>query len=313
MKLKALTLALGISIVALVSRAQTNDLDITNRYADRGTLFIIPMVSAPFPHPDRTNGHKYHDDFYTGPSNYSDSSVGFFIPKGFEPGATNDFVVHFHGWHNHVATVFTQYRLPEQFTESHRNAILIVPQGPREASDSFGGKLEDTNGFQRFMIEAVGRLNERGILHSTNIGNVIISGHSGGYHVMSRIVGNGGMNQNLREVWLFDALYGQTEYFTNWINNPQAHRLIDIYTLHGGTKEETETLMTNLTAEKIEFIAKKEADITDADLKKNKLIFIDSALEHNQVIYKHDEFRDYLQTSILKPIEIRTPKDSESK
>ena len=109
-----------------------------------------------------------------------------------------------------------QYNLVQQFCDSGKNAILIVPEGPHNAPDSFGGKLEDTNGFKIFMAEAVEKLRASGALENSErglqpastsvgnsvlkrpegrapkIGNVIISGHSGGYHVMAAIVDHGG-------------------------------------------------------------------------------------------------------------------------
>jgi len=50
-----------------------------------------------------------------------------------------------------VEAVLKRYKLIEQLIESRKNAVLVVPQGPYDASDSFGGKLEDPDGFKRFM------------------------------------------------------------------------------------------------------------------------------------------------------------------
>ena len=69
--------------------------------------------------------------------------MAVFIPKGFRETGTIDFLIHFHGWQNEVTNVLPRYQLLEQVVESRRNVILVVPQGPRNASDSFGGKLED--------------------------------------------------------------------------------------------------------------------------------------------------------------------------
>jgi len=69
------------------------------------------------------------------------------------------------------------------------------------------------------------------------VGRIILSGHSGGYQVnFSAIVDHGGMSDKVSEVWLFDALYAQTDRFLKWMDTRNG-RLIDIYTEHGGTKE----------------------------------------------------------------------------
>jgi len=67
-------------------------------------------------------------------------------PKGFSKNGRVDFVVHFHGWKNHVEAVLRHYQLIEQLMASRRNAVLVIPQGPCDAPDSFGGKLEDPGG-----------------------------------------------------------------------------------------------------------------------------------------------------------------------
>ena len=145
----------------------------TNRwrqiYAPFGTLLVTQFVSAPFPHPARADGHKYHDEFFSAAEHYSDSTVAMFIPKNFRAADKIDFVVHFHGWNNTVAGTLEQYQLVEQFADSGKNAILIVPEGPHNAPDSFGGKLEDTNGFRIFMAEAVEKLRASGALARNRI------------------------------------------------------------------------------------------------------------------------------------------------
>ena len=190
-------------------------------YAPLGTLLVTQFVSAPFPHPARAAGHKYHDQFFSAAEHYSNSDVAMFIPKNFRATDKIDFVIHFHGWNHTVSGTLPEYKLIEQFSASGKNAILIVPQGPFNAPDSFGGKLEDTNGFKIFMDEAVEKLRASGALEKTNfeIGSIILSGHSGGYHVMAAIVDHGGLSEKIKEVWLFDALYGGTENFVAWQKN----------------------------------------------------------------------------------------------
>jgi len=60
-----------------------------------------------------------------------------------------DFVVHFHGWRNTVAGQLGKVSLDRAVLRQWKNAVLLVPEGPHDAPDSFGGKLEDTNGFAR--------------------------------------------------------------------------------------------------------------------------------------------------------------------
>ena len=274
--------------------------DLPQKYAPLGQLIITRFKSAPFPHPLRADGHWYHTNFFSAADHYSDSRVALFIPKGFRADGKTDFVVHFHGWGNCITNALPKYKLIEQFAASRRNAILIVPQGPFNASDSFGGKLEDPDGFKHFMDETVTRLQQRGIIRSGDIGRIILSGHSGGYEVISSILAWGGLNDNIREVWLFDALYGNTERFVVWFDH-NSSRFIDLYTDHGGTKDETEHLMTALQNNGVLVFKSENRDLTPNDLR-HHLVFVHTSLEHDEVMQATDNFRRFLETSSLPEI-----------
>jgi hypothetical protein len=263
---------------------------------------VTQLVSAPFPHPDRAQGHKYKEEFHSAVEHYSDSTVAIFIPKGFRETDRVDFVVHFHGWRNDVAGVLRGYKLIEQLLESGRNAVLIVPQGPRDAPDSFGGKLEDAAGFQRFMSEVVQTLKQRSSLRNRNfeVGRIILSGHSGGYQVISSILDRGGLTDTLSEVWLFDALYARTDKFLAWLERKQG-RLMIVYTEHGGTKQETEQMMTTLKERGTDFFSGRESDLKLDINQRQGAVFLFTDLPHNDVLEKHRTFRDFLRTSCLAP------------
>jgi hypothetical protein len=270
------------------------------RYAPLGQLMVTPFVSAPFPHPARAAGHRYHDQFYSAADHYSNSLVALFIPKDFRATDKIDFVVHFHGWNHTVAGALPEYKLIEQFAASGRNAILIVPQGPYNAPDSFGGKLEDTNGFRTFMVEALAKLEASGVLAKTNgqIGDIILSGHSGGYHVMAGILDHGGLAEHIREVWLFDALYGNVDNFTTW-QKDEGGRFLDIYTDHGGTRENTEDLMAAYKTNAVSFFASEDTNAGPDNLQTNRIIFLHTDMVHNDVVSKRGAFEEFLKTSCL--------------
>jgi hypothetical protein len=295
----------AIAIIFALKISSANAADdfsaLKTSFAPLGNLIVTQFVSAPFPHPARANGHTYHTNFFSAAEHYSNSEVAIFIPKNFRATDKVDFVVHFHGWMNTVASTLTNYQLVEQFSASGKNAILLVPEGPHYAPDSFGGKLEDTNGFKIFMAEALEKIRASRALTKTNfqIGKIILSGHSGGYHVMAAILDHGGLAQKIREVWIFDALYGNTENFAAWQKNENG-RLLDIYTDHGGTKEETENLMAAYQTNGVSFFAGEDTNATPKILRANKLIFLHSDLIHNDVVAKRQTFLQFLQTSCLK-------------
>jgi hypothetical protein len=270
----------------------------TGRYKQYGEIIISELSNAPFPHSKRRSGHNYDNKSYSFEEHYNDNTVIIFIPKGYKPKKKNDFVIHFHGWNNNVDSVLSQFKLIEQFSESGKNAILIVPQGPKNAPDSFGGKLEEENGFHRFMNEIVGLLYQKKILSNPSIGDVILSGHSGGFRVISYILMRGGLTDKIKEVFLFDGLYGQIEKYTYWLDH-YTGKFINIYTKNGGTKEESENLMECFNSWKVPYIFKHGIDLSEDDLKNNRIIFIYTDLEHNDVIHVRSQFMKYLKVSCL--------------
>jgi hypothetical protein len=151
------------------------------------------------------------------------------------------------------------------------------------------------------MNEVTATLRTSGSLNDTNfdIGDIILSGHSGGYEVMAAILDHGGLSENIREVWLFDALYAGTENFAAW-QKTQNGRLLDIYTNHGGTKEETENLMASLKTNGISFFAAEDSNATPENLQTNKLVFLHSDMIHNDVVARRGTFEQFLKSSRLE-------------
>jgi len=264
-----------------------------------GQLILTQLVAAPFPHASRTNGHTYKETRYPADKHYADSTVAFFIPPGYRAGVQADFVIHFHGWRNTVAGTLSQYQLPEQLIASGKNAILIIPEGPHDAPDSSGGKLEDPDGFKRFMTEALTLLQQRGVV-GTNvaIGQIILSGHSGGYQVISSVVARGGLTAQVREVWLFDALYAQSEKFLAWADQAGG-RLLNIYTDGGGTKVRTEEMIAALKQQNKPALLTTDVAVTGAELQTNHYVFLHTDMAHNEVVAKRKTFQKFLETSCL--------------
>ncbi len=293
-----------ILIVALLGNiiASTGQLTVSAANTNASQTIITQFLSAPFPHASRAEGHKYKDEFFPADKHYTDSTVAMFVPGGFADQGSVDVVIHFHGWRNTVAGTLKQFNLTEQFTASGRNAILIVPEGPRDAPDSAGGKLEDPDGFKRFMDEAIVVLRKRGVIKTNSTaGKIILSGHSGGYKVMSSIVEHGGLADQIREAWLFDGLYAEGEKFLRWAEKTNG-RLLNIYTDTGGTKNRTEEMMTDLKQRGTNFLTTTDMAVTSQELKTNRYIFLHTDMTHNDVIMKRRMFQKFLETSCLEKL-----------
>ncbi|MBK9963806.1 MAG: hypothetical protein IPP07_02440 [Holophagales bacterium] len=271
---------------------------LTERYADVGTTIVTTSDHTMFPHEKRAAGHTYEGKAYPANVHYSDRTVAIFVPKGFRAGDATDLVFYFHGWRNNVDDTFKQFKVAEQVAASGVNAVLVLPEGPRNAPDSFGGRLEETGVFASLVSDVLGALKAHGVVANTKPGSIVLAGHSGAYRVMAFILTRGGLTANVREVYLFDALYGQAEKFAHWIDRFPG-KLIDIYTADGGTRDPSLDFMDDLRAWDLPFVAVPESAVTPDLLRKNRLVFIDSPLPHDDVVAKKEQFRAYLEASSL--------------
>jgi hypothetical protein len=285
-------------VLAVACAAPAAAQPLAERYADIGTMIVTTSDHTMFPHERRAKGHTYEGKTYPADVHYADRTLAIFVPKGFHPGDATDLVFYFHGWRNNVDDALRQFRVAEQLAASGVNAVLVLAEGPRNAPDSFGGKLEEAGVFSSLVSDVLSTLKARGVVVGTKPGAIVLAGHSGAYRVMAYILTRGGLTTNIREVYLFDALYGQTEKFAHWIDRFPG-RLVDIYTKDGGTRDASLDLMDDLRAWEIPFAAVPEGAVTPELLRKNRLVFIDSPLEHDDVVAKNEQLRAFLATSSL--------------
>jgi hypothetical protein len=287
-------------LILLVLLIQSDLLSQQTDYSEYGRLYRFELNNAPFPAPARENGHTYRDEFYPKETHYNDSTVLVFVPDYSKLRNRLDMVVYFHGWNNNVDTVLSQFNLIEQFHASGRQAILVMPEGPKNAPDSFGGKLEEAWRFRLFIDEVLDKLHkEITRISKFTPGNITLAGHSGAYRVISYILLRGGLPRNINEVCLFDGLYGDIEKFSYWLDHYNG-RFIDIYTPGGGTRWESENLMECLTAWGIPYALIETDDFTSEQLNNERIVFIKSSLGHNEVISTRDQFRIFLESSTPK-------------
>ncbi|MCX7017533.1 MAG: hypothetical protein WCK47_09845 [bacterium] len=227
-----------------------------------GALGAARLEHAPFPDDTRTTGFSSKRGDFPREGHYDDNTVMIAIPRTFKPGRTPDFIAHFHGHMNEARRAVEHYKLGEQLNASGAGAILIVPQGPKNAPDSSGGKLEKPGMFAKFMDETITLLVKEGKLpKGARAGRIIVSGHSGAYRVLGMILDHGGMPQNIREAWLFDAAYGVLDELSAPFAPPtSAMRLRSIFTDHLST--ENIQLMSNISRSGSRIMVVEDDDLT---------------------------------------------------
>ncbi len=267
------------------------------------TLLHFSSVHTSFPDTARANGHIYDSVLYDAATHYSDSSVLIVVPKNLKANKTVDIVFWFHGWRNNIDSAAVRYDLVNQFIDSKRNAILVLAETAKNSPDSYGGKLEQPGVFKGLVNDVLIKLKEKKyILKNCAAGNIALAGHSGAYRVIAYMLQNGAVP--VKEVDLFDALYSETDKFMNWIKEDTAHRFINWYTnTGGGTDEVSIDMMKQLQTENVQFTFTEEDSLTAPLLQTNRIVFVHSKREHNDIINKPDNFLLLLQAGDkLKPL-----------
>ena len=182
---------------------------------------------------------------------------------------------------------------------SKRNAILIVPQGPKDAQDSGGGKLEhDPGAFAALINEITAFLVQEGKIHTKRIGHIVLTAHSGGYLVTGAILKHGGMDAAITDVLLFDASYGELEAFADWAKKDTSHRLVSLFTEHLASANFQ--LLTLLRQRHVAFETILEPELNEIFLTPRRPLFIHTLdLPHDEVMQKRHYFELFLRTSAL--------------
>ncbi len=262
--------------------------------------YFPAIASAPFPHPSRAGGHLYQKKLYDAAGHYNDSTVGLFKPPGYVDRATVDYIVHFHGWNNNVRHVLERYRLAEQVSKSNLNAILVVPQGPRDAPDSGDGKLElDEGGFARFMTDVTAYLNAQHLVTTSKIGTIVLSAHSGGYGGLGGALQRGGMNDRISDVMLFDSGYGYFDAIAGWANVSTDRHLISIFT--DDTSTGNTRIMGLLQGPKPNLYVRLASAMTLEELQTRAPTFLlTEDVAHDELLQKYNWYALFLQSTALK-------------
>ncbi len=270
----------GTLLGAMVSRAVWNYFTGSTGYRERkipdhdvdwtafpgGRWGIYRSPAAPFPHNDRINGYRRADGTnYPYHPHYDDNSIIVVVPESYrETAEGTNLIVHFHGHMNDNLRVLEQSGMPRAMINQDINAILVFPQGPFRARDSFGGKMEDAGGLKRLVEDVLLTMQKEKVCNSTRLNQLLISAHSGGYRPAARALALGGLSDHVTDVFLFDAFYADHEAFRSWLN--------------GGTGILFAAYTTHLAKEHQDF-----ARATSGEAK-SRLRFTPTSVDHDQVV-----------------------------
>lgn len=301
--LRSLLVLAAVVAVPSVAHAESNPVAVAaptpgNRIVSvsadaRGVTFTMELADAP---------------------NAAAPTVLVFVPRHYRPAPTGvGFVVHFHGHNTTAERAIAAHQLREQLDDSKQNAILVVPQLAVMAADSSAGRLEAQDGLARMLRDVVALLETRDArielgasapAPDANIGRVVVSAHSGGYHAAACAIKQGGVA--IQEVYLFDALYADTDVFRDWVirgrGKPMGsrHKLVSYFT-GGNTEANTKHMFAELEAAGVSCVHEViEGTLSREDLTHAEAVSIRTSLTHGAVTSELNSLRDCLYASALR-------------
>jgi hypothetical protein len=225
------------------------------------------------------------------------------MPRHLNKTGKIDLIFWFHGWNNNIDTAMRFYEIEKQFIESKRNAVLVMAETAKNAPDSYGGKLENPGVFKALVADIMAELKGHGIVNQkSEPGNIVLAGHSGAYRIIAFILEKGRVP--VQEVYLFDALYSQTDKFMSWIQQDKEHHFVNWFTNHGGgTDEMSIKMMHQLDDDSLSYTLIEEQSLNSISIKTNRVLFVHSMREHNVIINQPDNLKLLLENSfVLKPL-----------
>ena len=199
---------------------------------------LIPFDASPFPYRGSkpSDGQPFMDKLengrlgHTAPRDgvrwedetYSNRNTLIYMPRGFTPSPRALIVIFFHGNQTELTRdVVQRQQIPRQLADSGLNAALIAPQFAVDANDSSAGHFWEPGFFRKYLAEAARHLAEiygdRCAQPAFEAMRIVLVAYSGGYNGSAYALQRGGADGRIHGVALFDALYGETEKFEDWI------------------------------------------------------------------------------------------------
>lgn len=193
-------------------------------------------------------------------------SVIVHAPAGFDPHAPLQLVVFLHGYSGCVNVLMGRgevackpgeapregWDLGRYHDAAHTNTLFVVPQLAYMKRDGRPGAFAQPGGFRAFLEELLaGPLAPLlgGPRKLKDVARIDLVAHSAGYQTAIAIMEDGGLPAKLlASVVLFDALYGETPRYAQYVEQHarKGLRFVDISLAHGIPERESRVLAAEL-------------------------------------------------------------------
>jgi hypothetical protein len=245
---------------------------------------------------------------------YHDDTVVVFVPAHFRWREQDGISVlaHFHGHNTTAERAMAAHELREQVADSKQNALLVIPKLAVLAADSSCGRLETPGGLAALLAEAVATaaheggatLGDTAFAADAPLGTVCLSAHSGGFHAAACSLRTGGVD--VRETYLFDALYADVDVFGDWViarrGEPlhRRHKLVSYFLEGGATEHASAALRARLERAGVLCAHEmQEGQLSRHDVSHAEAVFVRTGLWHSAVTWENNALRDVLYASAL--------------
>ena len=166
------------------------------------------------------------------------------------PAATSDtidVVLHLHGYDGCAEVLVvagptrcrpraaTQqgWDLAGALADSRSGAWLVVPQLAFDTRDGSPGRLTRAGEARRFLDETITRVASARGIPAPRLRSVTLTAHSAGFEAAIAVLRHGGLDDVLRHVVLFDAMYSGVGVFGDWAAADPQRSLVAFHTASG--------------------------------------------------------------------------------
>ena len=229
-------------------------------------------------------------------SRFNDNSCLVYVPKHFNKSKPWNFMLWFHGWNNNIQSTIEQFKLREQIALSGANVILIMPEGVKNGNDSYCGNWEQANYFNYFMEDVKLKLKSEKIVDKiTSDNQLIIAGHSGASRALVQVMDYSSIT--IKAILMFDAIYSHETNIIKCLKKFSSCKLINLHTSREPCTISTKNLIQLMQKQNMGYLQKQDTDVTDAELKNNRILCLSSNLSHNDVPVSYNYLSRFLKAS----------------
>jgi hypothetical protein len=208
-------------------------------------------------------------------------AVGIQIPPGYVPTEEAEITLFLHG-HNYgpVSTldqILKRFSILEHVAGTGRNRIAVFPHSLNKC-DEFKTQLAPAKKLKPFLESIALWIQHHQLAKTATIGSIALAGQSGAYAPLAIIVDHEQYREEINELYLLDAMYGNAASFARFAMNPK-NRFWSNYLPNSSTRQQNELVMKTLQQSKIPFFT-KAGNLTREEAANSRVGFIVANTSH---------------------------------